>query len=297
MDRLHATAYGHSALGRLILGTTDNINRINSGQLKKYVQSHYIAPRMIVSASGNVDHDELVRHVEKNLGSVPSEPANGIEPRLTPAIFTGKEYRERQDGLEEAHIAYAFPTAGWNDPDTITLMVINSMLGSWDQNVSGGEFNSSQLVSEVAANGLARQLQTFHTIYSDTGLFGVYAVSKPTNLDNLMWNITNAMSTLSRDVDPFVLEMAKNTTKTLIVSTLDNTQAHQQDVAMHLAQYGRRISPAEMIARIDSVDANAIKQCAYRYFIDRDFAMAAIGPIYELPDYGWLRNRTYLSRF
>ena len=34
-----------------------------------------------------------------------------------------------------------------------------------------------------------------------------------------------------------------------------------------------------------------------RYFYDRDPALAAIGPILELPDYNWLRRKTYWLRY
>jgi processing peptidase subunit beta len=61
--------------------------------------------------------------------------------------------------------------------------------------------------------------------------------------------------------------------------------------------YGRRIHPAEALDRVDAVDANAVKACANRYFYDRDPALAAIGPLTELPDYNWLRRRTYWLRY
>jgi processing peptidase subunit beta len=35
---------------------------------------------------------------------------------------------------------------------------------------------------------------------------------------------------------------------------------------------------------------------ADKYFYDRDFAMAAFGPIYGLPDYNQIRNLTF-SKF
>ncbi len=61
--------------------------------------------------------------------------------------------------------------------------------------------------------------------------------------------------------------------------------------------YGRRMHPVEALARIDAIDAAAVKQVARRYFYDRDHALAAIGPIWELPDYNWIRGRSYSGIF
>jgi processing peptidase subunit beta len=55
--------------------------------------------------------------------------------------------------------------------------------------------------------------------------------------------------------------------------------------------------PTESLARIDAVDTNAVKNCANRFFYDRCHALAAVGPIYELPEYDWIRRKSYYLRF
>ena len=60
-----------------------------------------------------------------------------------------------------------------------------------------------------------------------------------------------------------------------------------------LATLGRALPPAELIARIDQVDLAAIKATAYKFIHDNDHALAAIGPLHELPDYNWVRTASY----
>jgi len=43
---------------------------------------------------------------------------------MEPAKFTGSDIRVRYDSMPLAHVALAFPTAGWNDPDNFSLMVL-----------------------------------------------------------------------------------------------------------------------------------------------------------------------------
>lgn len=61
--------------------------------------------------------------------------------------------------------------------------------------------------------------------------------------------------------------------------------------------YGRRIPKAEMFARIDAVDAKAIKGVADRFIYDQDIAVAAMGDLTFLPDYTFFRRRTYWLRY
>lgn len=37
-----------------------------------------------------------------------------------------------------AHIAIAVEAVGWSHPDTLPLMVANTLIGNWDRSFSGG---------------------------------------------------------------------------------------------------------------------------------------------------------------
>jgi processing peptidase subunit beta len=298
-DRLHETAYRENALGRTILGPVENIQRISQADIKEYIASHYTAPRMVIAGAGPIEHEELVDLAKKLFGDVPSSPTNGIEPYMEPARFVGSEIQIRKDEMEHAHVAYAFPTCGWTDPDSVPLMVMQSMLGTWDKNTAAGAGKncSSKLVANLDKYGVATACMAFHTQYSDTGLFGVYTQSHPKGLEHTMYEVTQEVTRFCYEVDEEKLEAARNLVKTNILLQLGNTTTTCEEIGRHMLAYGRRIHPAEMLARIDSVDANAIKRAANRFFYDRDFARSSIGALFEIPDYNWTRSRTYWKRF
>jgi processing peptidase subunit beta len=294
-ERLHETAYRGSMLGRTILGPEENIRTITRSMIADYVGAHYTAPRMVVAGAGAVEHDQLVSLSDKLLGNVPSTGTRPVQ--LEPAHFTGSDIRIRYDSMPMAHIAYAFPTAGWTDPDTYPLLVIASLLGNFDRNVNGGRHSSSELIANIATEDLAHSLSTFNTQYSDTGLFGVYATCDPYACNQLMHEVTRAMTSLCYNVEEELLEGAKNMLKMNLLSQHDGSTQICEEIGRQTLTYGRRMHPTEVLARIDAVDVNAIKLCANRFFYDTDFALAAIGPIDELPDYNWLRRKTYWLRY
>lgn len=82
-----------------------------------------------------------------------------------------------------------------------------------------------------------------------------------------------------------------------ILAQLDGSTVICEDIGRQILSHGRRIHPAEALARIDAVDAAAVKNCATRYFYDRCHALAAVGPIFELPDYDWIRRKSYWLRY
>ena len=58
-DLLHETAYQGTPLGRTILGPTANIKNMQREDLASFVHTHYKAPRIILSAAGGVDHNQV----------------------------------------------------------------------------------------------------------------------------------------------------------------------------------------------------------------------------------------------
>ena len=52
-----------------------------------------------------------------------------------------------------------------------------------------------------------------------------------------------------------------------------------------------------MWARVDAVTVADVHRVATHYCTDTDIAVAAIGPINNLPDYNYLRGWTYQNRF
>lgn len=293
-DKLHETAYRDCMLGKTILGPPENVRSITRDQIVDYVSTFYTGPRMVLAGAGAVDHQQLVDLTGNFFGKVPSLGKQAIQ--LEPASFTGSDIRERHDDMDMAHITLAFPTAGWNDPDTFVLSVMQFMLGNYEVKQAGGQYNLSRMIAFNAGNQFVRSLQTFNTEYSDTGLFGVYMVAQPDGLEEVMYEVTRNITNLAYNVDPILLAAAKNQLKTMLLAP-DGSGAVCEEIGRQVLLYGRRMHPTEIAARIDAVDDAAVKNAATRYFYDRDHALAAVGPIHELPDYDWIRRKSYWLRY
>jgi processing peptidase subunit beta len=299
-DKLHYTAYRNHPLGYTILGPVENIKSITRNDLLAYQKSHYTGGRMVIAGAGGVSHESLVTMATEFFKDVPSDVPNGYNaPDLKPAYFSGSDIQVRMDSMPHATIAFGFPVAGWNDADHIPLQLIQSILGNYSAAAGGGndKFSDSELVSKVAEYNLAHSFHVFNTQYSDTGLFGIAAQMHENTVESMMDTCFYEVTRLSYECSEDTLEQAKNILKTTLLAHLDTNDKVCEEVGRHMLQYNRHIHLSETFARIDAVDCNAIKACAKRFFYDRDFAMASLGPVYELNDYGHYRRRTYWQRF
>ena len=150
---------------------------------------------------------------------------------------------------------------------------------------------------DVAERELAHSFTTFNCNYKDTGLFGVYLVCPDNKLDDAMWYTLDNLVRLCHSVTDEEVERAKTQLKAQMIMNLDSFSSIADDIGRQMLSYGRRMSSAEVFARIDALTTDDIKKTANKIINDEDHALAAIGPIYELPDYNWIRRRSYWQRY
>ena len=122
----------------------------------------------VITAAGNVKHEDIVQQANKLFNKLSTDPTTtSMLVAKEPASFTGSEVcfasfalylsvlfvmnkqlsqrfmlqqvRIIDDDMPLAQFAVAFNGASWVDPDSVALMVMQSMLGSWNKNAGGGK--------------------------------------------------------------------------------------------------------------------------------------------------------------
>ena len=159
--------------------------------LKRQLTRAHAAGRMVVVASGNVDHGDVVSTASKLFSGLPSDSSTAASlVAAEPSYFTGSSVNVREPDMTSSGLAVAFKGASHLDPDSVTLSVMANMLGAWSKD-KGTEFHQrSRLATAIAQNGLADSVMGFNTPYHDTGLFGVYTqTSSPDKFEDLSWCI------------------------------------------------------------------------------------------------------------
>ena len=292
MDQLHDTAYQGSSLGLTILGAEENIRSISRDDLVKYVETHYTPDRMVLVGAGNVNHDQLVELANTHFGHLKTSSSSSSSSAPAPSRFIGSDKRIRFDSMPEAHVAIAFEGASWTSDLCLPLMVAQNILGNWSR-TSGASGNiASRLGQMVAQDNLANSFSAFNTCYKDTGLFGVHFTATDTNLDVMSWVVLDNMLRLCNKVSDEEVQRAKVQLKTAALMQSESFDHVAEEIGRQMLTFGRRVSEKEFFERIDAITPEQVRTACNQVVNDEDHALAAIGPVYELPDYDWMRRRT-----
>jgi len=295
-DYLHDIAYQATPLQRTILGTEENIKNIQREDLVTYIDTHYTGNRMVVAAAGGVNHENICQLTEKAFTQIKPKSSVDFES-LGTFPFTGSMVTIRDDLMPLAHVAIAFQGVSWGHPDYFTFLFLQSIVGSWDRKLGGGNNLSSRLAEIIATEGLANSFTSFNTCYNSTGMFGAYFVTEDAKLDDCVYEVMYEWQRIGKKgLVPGELELAKTKVKSALLMQLDGSSNVAEDIGRSLIALGRRIEPSEMFRRIEAVTEKDIARVQDEYLYDTDPAIAAIGPLKGLPDYNVIRGQTYWNR-
>ena len=281
-DHFQAAAYPDQPIGRSILGEVENVRCFSRSDLFTYMNSQYQAQRMVVSASGRVDHDLLTELVGEKLGEYPSSNP----PELVPASYCGGNYRE-DSKLEQVHLVIGFPGLSYQDADYFAGQVLSVLLG-------GGM--SSRLFQEIREKlGLCYAISAFSSSYIDSGLFGVYAGTGESQIGKLVPAIVNQVVDATESINEDEIQRSKAQLKAGLMMSLESPSARCEQLARQLLIYDRSIPTSELIAEVEKVDGKQLNNLANRLIESGNPVVAAMGPLSQLENYETTVSRLSLK--
>jgi predicted Zn-dependent peptidase len=276
-DRFQEQAYPDQGLGRPVLGQAEIIRTIGRDKIADYMTTHYGASRMVLSAAGAVDHDRVVELAAKSFGGLADHPVAKPEA----AAYVGGDLREIKD-LEQVHLVLGFPSVGYADPDYYAVSMLSTLLG-------GGM--SSRLFQEVREKrGLVYTIYAFAASYEDGGLFGIYAGTGEDEVAELMPVLCDELVGTADSLTEAEILRTRAQLKASLLMGLESSSSRAEHFANQMLIYGRPLSTAEMVARIEAVDQASIARAARRIFAAPP-TLAALGPVGKVESFARIAER------
>lgn len=269
-DLLQERAFPDQPIGRPILGTPETVKSFDRTSLQTYLDRHYRTSQMVVAAAGNVDHAAVVRLAEERFARLPS----GAAPEVETAIYRGGDVRETRD-LSEAQMTLAFEGRPYASPDHHAAQVLATTLG-------GGM--SSRLFQEIRENqGLCYSISAFHWGYRETGLFGIHAATGEEDLEKMMPGIVAEVARIGDDLDETEVARAKAQLRAGLLMSLESPVSRASQIARQTMIWGRPLTTAEVLAKIEAVDLAQVRRLAGEIFSGSMPTMALVGPVAAAP--------------
>ena len=266
---LHAAAlWGDHPYGYSILGTRESVARLTAGDLRRVYGEVYRRPNLVVAATGNLRHAEVVGRVAELLGDMPE---GAVRPRPpAPAAPRAREERVVR-ATAQTHLVFGTATFGYGDPRRYALILLSSALG-------GGM--SSRLFQRVREElGLAYAVYSFQSFYADAGVAGVYLGTRPEWADRAADVVREELARVARDgLRADELADVKGQVKGQLVLSLESSGARLQRLAA-CALYGEPfLSLDELMARVDAVELDDVAALAAEYFDPDRQVVVRLGP-------------------
>ena len=275
-DYFQQAAYPNQAIGRPVLGSVALVKGIPRDTIKSFMTEQYACDRIVLSAAGNVNHDEFVALAQDTFTTLPFK-----SPRATETLdYVNGDYRESRD-LEQLHLVMGFNGLSYLDIEYYPMAVLSTLLG-------GGM--SSRLFQEARERrGLVYSIYSFTLNYQDGGLLGIYAGTGGDNIGELVPVICGEITSVCGKVTENELARAKAQLKSAILMALESSSSRCEQAARQLQIFGHTITIPEVIEKINAVSTDAVETVARRIFCSRP-TIAAIGPTNKLDDYAHIEN-------
>jgi len=269
-DIFAQSIFGEHPLGRTIMGSVSSVKGLSREKIVGYLHSTYQPGQMIVAASGNLKHAELVRLVKKYFPSIQNNHA--ALKRALPKLRSGYSVKYRK--TNQTHICIGTPALCFDHPRRAALMLLNSIMG-------GGM--SSKLFQKIREDlGMAYTIFSYLDFFMDAGIIGVY-------LSTDKKKAAAAIDIVIKEIRKFKdyrlpaneLESAKEQLKGSLVLGLENTSNRMNRMAKHELLLGRYISVDETIAEINKITAAQVRDLANKLFRRDKFTITVLGPVYK----------------
>jgi predicted Zn-dependent peptidase len=162
--------WGSHPYGYRILGTRESVSALTAADLETLHQRAYHPGNVVVAASGNIDHDDLLRILEtRGWADMPARDARPTAP--PPAIAAAPSIRHFEREGAQTHIVYGSPVVPHGDPRRHSIGLVGMLLG-------GGM--SSRLFQRIREDlALAYSVYSFQSFHRDSGNHGIYVGTAP----------------------------------------------------------------------------------------------------------------------
>ncbi len=199
-------------------------------------------------------------------------------PKSPTSTYTGGHRFIHDPSQELGHVYVAYEGVGINDDDVYALAVMQVLLGGGGSFSAGGP--GKGMYSRLYTHILNHYTQidhcaSFHHIYNDSSLFGLFASFLPAAsgiqggntpaqiLPHLVHQLSLLVYTTIREDE---LSRARNQLNSSLMMALESRAVEVEDLGRQILVHGRKVPIDEMTEKINKVTPTDVRRVATRIF-------------------------------
>jgi len=262
--------WGDHPLGFPVLGTKESVGGFQREDLLKYFNSNYRPENLVIAATGNLRHEDLVGLAARFFESL--ERRTSKDPLLRPTASFGYGILEKD--LEQVHMIVGSLGPSYTSQERYACFLLNAVLGG---------SMSSRLFQEIREErGLAYSIHSYLVSYQDIGKVGIYVGTGDDKLKQVLALIQKELLRFKTEcLNAQELQAAKEQIKGNFLLGMESTDNRMTRIAKNEIYFEREVPIEETLENIDSVKAEDILLLSNSLFSFDAMSIAALGKIPE----------------
>lgn len=257
-DEFEKQLFGDHPLGRLILGTPENVNSFTSEKIKSFVDKNYSTDQMVISIVSSIDSEKWFMLSERYFGN--QEKKINKTKREKPIIKKGVTNIYERDTYQ-SHAVIGTTAYGYKDEKKAAFSLLNNMLGGYAMN----SFLNMHIREKY---GFTYTIESNYTAYSDVGVFSIYAGTDKKYMDKTLRLINKELEKFTQSpLAEMTLQKYKQQIKGQLAINCDSNQNEMLSIGKMLLNFGKVDTLQETYKTIDEISSNQILEVAQEIFV------------------------------
>lgn len=251
-----------------ILGTEETLAKLQRKDIVEFYKSMFRGPRVIVSVAGPVEHEHVVKLIQKSLGKLPKRAS--VLKQRTPKVRRVQEFIERPS--EQVHLLVGLPSCSYKSADRFESFVVNDLLG-------GGV--TSRLYQKIREDkGLVYSVYSFLQSFVDTGLLLIYAGTADKNALQVLKIIRTEIERFAKKgITAAELDMFKTQVKGQILLGAEDMENRMNSLGVNEMVFEEYKPIDEVIHDIDQVTVKSVDQYVAKFVDRKDVSLMVMGDL------------------
>ncbi len=254
-DEFEEMIYEGHPMGRNILGTPDHVRGFQASDIRRFMEENYHTDQMVICSVGNIPAKKFFHMAQRYFERLTTNLRKESRTRFT-------AYRPIQKTVEkgtfQAHCILGGEAFDVYHPDRLPLVLLNSILG-------GQSGNSRLNLSLRERNGIAYNLESSYTAYTDTGTLTIYFGTDPENLERALTLIDREIRLLC---DKTLGELQLSKSRKQLIGQLAMSQENHEDLMLAIGKsmlvFNKVESLEDIYKRISEITASQLLDVANR---------------------------------
>ncbi|MFQ6031992.1 MAG: M16 family metallopeptidase [Candidatus Zixiibacteriota bacterium] len=268
-DYLMNNIWPDHPLGRSIMGDTESILGMTKSKLIDFIKRNYVSPRVVIAASGNLNHQDLVGMIQEkfrfNQAAAAPQASQSTWETNPNRVVVNRE-------TAQTHVSLGVPVFPYKDRRRYAALILSNILG-------GGM--SSRLFQTIREElGLAYNIYTFVDFFEDTGVFGIYLGTHKKNTVRGVDLVLKEIKKVKKDsLSSQELSHAKYQLKGNLMLNLENTSNRMNRLARQELLLNKYVDLDETIDLINRVKKKEVVEVAAHLFDPDKLSAVILGPV------------------